>query len=304
MLGVTSHAEVYSNEPGVVRGGENPGIGQKTAREAGDWTLKDLVHMPNPLVRGGFPCYTEAIRTALQEIPFAEHIMSMAPKILLVENDEDHAFLFMRALRQSGLEVEVDHATDGKAAVDYLQSRRKKKGPGGRMPDLVLLDIGLPVLNGFEVLQWLSSQPELGRKTRAIFLTNSEDPEDRKKALKLQAAGYWMKPSSLKGDLEMMENLKQQLLDLKAASSHTNKRTRSSGAKIDKGVGKPQVLGTKQKGIEPPDNFFLNPKGENLRKAILRRPDRWGEILLMIVGIRGRKGQKKRHFGLAGFYLS
>src|SRR4051812_45159275 len=98
--------------------------------------------------------------------------MSTAPKILLVENDEDHAFLFIRALRRSDLEVEVDHAIDGKAAVDYLESRRNKKGPSGRLPDLVLLDIGLPVLNGFEVLQWLSSQPELGEKTRTIFLTN------------------------------------------------------------------------------------------------------------------------------------
>jgi CheY-like chemotaxis protein len=200
----------------------------------------------------------------------------------------------------------VDHAADGTAAVRYLESRRKKDSASGRLPDLVLLDIGLPGLNGFEVLQWLSSQPELGKNTRAIFLSNSVNPEHEQEARKLHAAGYWMKPASLKAESELMENLKKQLLDLKAAArgEKASAAWECPHVKVGERASEADASVSKRKVVQPEKDFFLDPKGENLRKAILRKPERLGEILLLIVAIRGRKGRKKRHFGLAGFYLS
>ncbi|HUR47495.1 MAG TPA: response regulator [Candidatus Saccharimonadales bacterium] len=138
--------------------------------------------------------------------------MNTSRKILLVEDNADHVYLFMRALRTSGLDIEVDHVPDGREAVNYLSSRIHETAENSaQLPKLLLLDIKLPIMTGFDVLHWLSLNPAVSRKTSAILLTTSEDPEDKEKARRLRARDYWIKPPNMQGYAQLMSNLKEQL---------------------------------------------------------------------------------------------
>jgi DNA-binding response OmpR family regulator len=106
------------------------------------------------------------------------------PFVLLVEDSDDDAFFFQRALRQSGFGGRFAHAPDGEAAVTALRAGR---------PDLVFLDLKIPRLTGFEVLAWIGTQnfePPLD----IAVLSGSEHPGDVSRAMGLGASAYYVKP--------------------------------------------------------------------------------------------------------------
>jgi CheY-like chemotaxis protein len=135
--------------------------------------------------------------------------MKDTPRILLVEDREDDVLLFMRALRKSGMKVEVDVAENGVAAIEYLEIRKSNpRAPEAPLPVVVLLDINMPVVNGFEVLEWIQSNPEISQETRSVFLTSSDALADHERAKALKVEDYWLKPNSQEGYSELMESLK------------------------------------------------------------------------------------------------
>jgi DNA-binding response OmpR family regulator len=97
-------------------------------------------------------------------------------RILLVEDDVDHASLTIRALKKSGIANPVVVAADGQAAVDFLSDA------GNALPILILLDLKLPKIEGLEVLRRLRGA-ERTRRIPVVILTSSDDERDR-------AAGY------------------------------------------------------------------------------------------------------------------
>lgn len=122
---------------------------------------------------------------------------SMAPMprrtILHVEDSDDDAFLFDRALSRAQLVAQLQRVQDGRQAVDYL------KGVGSYadrslfpLPELMLLDLKLPQMDGFEVLAWARSQP--GFADLPVFVLSSSDlPEDILRARELGAQAYFVK---------------------------------------------------------------------------------------------------------------
>lgn len=114
------------------------------------------------------------------------------PQLLLVEDNEDDVFLMRRALRASTGNVSLHVVSDGQEALDYLQGAgqyadRDLYPP----PDLVFLDLKLPYVHGFEVLEWVQSNaPHLA----VIVLTSSPEERDRGKAERLGARSYMVKP--------------------------------------------------------------------------------------------------------------
>jgi DNA-binding response OmpR family regulator len=106
-------------------------------------------------------------------------------KILVVDDDPDLRALVSYALRQAGyLAVE---AGDGRAALELCERER---------PDLVVLDVNLPLVDGFEVLRRLRAQPGPARGPRVLMLTVRSNEEDEVKGLDLGADDYLTKPFS------------------------------------------------------------------------------------------------------------
>ena len=115
-----------------------------------------------------------------------------ALRILLVEDDDDHVFLIRRALADvEGVDVAIEVAGDGEQAVERLA--RSRFEPGGR-PQLVLLDLKMPRMDGLEVLRQLRAD-EATRGLPVVVLTSSERPEDREDAVALGASWFLCKPT-------------------------------------------------------------------------------------------------------------
>lgn len=109
-----------------------------------------------------------------------------APSILLAEDSEDDAFFFQRALKKSSVVCGFIHAGNGKIAIEALQ----KANPP---PILIFLDLKMPVMSGFDVLEWLKASA-LEAKPRVVILSGSNDQADRERALSLGASDYLVKP--------------------------------------------------------------------------------------------------------------
>jgi DNA-binding response OmpR family regulator len=139
-------------------------------------------------------------------------VSSDKTRILLVEDSEDDAFFFDLALKRSAWPCDRTHMVDGGQAVHYLEDSRKS----GSLPDLVFLDLKLPVLTGFEVLEWIAAQnfrPQL----RVVILSGSDHQADIVRARELGASDYLVKPVSV-------DELKKRLSALPSGPQFDNSR--------------------------------------------------------------------------------
>ena len=122
--------------------------------------------------------------------------MQEQPPILVAEDDEDDFLFLRRAIRQAGVQNPILRFRDGDELVKFLQQLPVSEADSSvHTPWLLLLDITMPVMNGFEVLQWLGSHTGL-LKVRTVMLSGSYRTEDIQRALALGAADYLMKPIS------------------------------------------------------------------------------------------------------------
>jgi CheY-like chemotaxis protein len=113
------------------------------------------------------------------------------PLILLVEDNADHAFLATEAFAEVADGVQIAHVGHGEEALDFL--RRQGRHAAARRPDLVLLDINMPRMNGFELMEAISGDPEL-KSLVVVALTTSDDREDVRRMYELGCRSYLRKP--------------------------------------------------------------------------------------------------------------
>ncbi len=115
------------------------------------------------------------------------------PCILHVEDDPNDALFVRMALEKLTPPPRVDWVKDGQEALDYLGAAGvHKRRAGQALPNLVLLDLKLPRLNGFEVLNWIRAQPGL-QALPVVVLSGSSIIEDKQRALNLGATVYFVK---------------------------------------------------------------------------------------------------------------
>jgi CheY-like chemotaxis protein len=138
--------------------------------------------------------------------------MPSAVNILIAEDQETDAYLMKWAFKKVGLEHNFAHVIDGQQTVDYLSGTApysdRDKFP---FPDLLLLDLKMPRLTGFDVLSWLKANPSLNRFP-VVVLTSSDLPADIQKAQELGAADYRVKPSGLDGMVRLALEIDQKWL--------------------------------------------------------------------------------------------
>ncbi|MCA9557242.1 MAG: response regulator [Myxococcales bacterium] len=129
----------------------------------------------------------------------------MKPTLLVVEDDPDHAFLVLRALDRLGVSGEqVTHVMDGQAALDVLE--------GGLDPDLILLDLRLPKIDGLEVLARLKADPDRNR-IPVVMLTTSRAEADVARAYAHHVNSYLVKPPRLDALRALMAQVVQYWLE-------------------------------------------------------------------------------------------
>jgi len=114
-------------------------------------------------------------------------------KILLVEDNPDDVKLTLRALKKHKILNEVVVAGDGVEALDYLFCKGKYCDREKLMPQVVLLDLKMPKMDGLEVLQSIRSD-ERTKLLPVVVLTTSSEDRDRIESYKLGANSYIRKP--------------------------------------------------------------------------------------------------------------
>lgn len=108
--------------------------------------------------------------------------------IILIEDDQDDIFFFLRSLSAAGFPKQCIHVFDGNSVRSYLEAH-------ARQPHLVFLDLKMSRVNGFEFLEWLSNQ-SFRSFIEIVVLSGSNSPDDFREASALGALDFLPKPLS------------------------------------------------------------------------------------------------------------
>ena len=109
-------------------------------------------------------------------------------KYLMVEDNKDHAFIVMNTIKKLDPQSSITHLSNGEEAISYLADIKDEN-----YPDIILLDIKMPIKNGFDVLAYIRSQEEL-RHLPVIMLSTSSQNKEIKDSYKMGANTYLTKP--------------------------------------------------------------------------------------------------------------
>jgi CheY-like chemotaxis protein len=127
--------------------------------------------------------------------------------ILLVDDDEDDLFFAERALQKSRLPNNTYSVHDGLELLDYLHKRGKYAKADLPLPDLILLDLNMPKMNGKEALKAIRAQPKLAHLPVILFTTSGAE-QDILASYRLGANSYIKKPGDFNGLVHVMDELK------------------------------------------------------------------------------------------------
>jgi CheY-like chemotaxis protein len=127
-------------------------------------------------------------------------------RVLLVEDDPDHAELVRRGLEEYGSRLQLTHVADGESALEYLKDRGPRSTPG--RPHLILLDLRLPRMDGLELLREIKATPDLA-DIPCVVLTTSRAEGDMVKAYRLHANSYLVKPADHRRFVELMAGIER-----------------------------------------------------------------------------------------------
>ncbi|MEV0136107.1 response regulator [Dactylosporangium sp. NPDC050688] len=116
---------------------------------------------------------------------------SLPIEVLLVEDDPGDVLMTQEAFEEHKVRNKLNVVHDGEEALAYL--RREGPHAGAPRPDLILLDLNLPRVDGRQVLQAIKEDPEL-RRIPVVVLTTSQADEDILRSYSLHANAYVTKP--------------------------------------------------------------------------------------------------------------
>lgn len=113
--------------------------------------------------------------------------------LLLIEDERDHADVVVRALRKAGIEVEIVVARDGQEAIEMLGLDLPEHEPAETiLPRAIFLDLKMPRVDGWEVLQRLRASPRMAA-VPVVVLSGSDRPQDIQRSYALGANSFLLK---------------------------------------------------------------------------------------------------------------
>lgn len=122
-------------------------------------------------------------------------------RVLVIDDDELDRFVIRRSFNALGTPVELIEVADSRQAVDAITAHQ---------PDVTLLDIQMPNMDGFDVLDELGKRVDESSATRRVMmLSSSSRQDDRQRALELGATDYRTKPSTLNDYIKLAEDIRQ-----------------------------------------------------------------------------------------------
>lgn len=140
--------------------------------------------------------------------------------ILLVEDNEGDVVLTTEALKSGTVANRISVARDGREAMDFMSLAIDAPD---QMPDLILLDINLPKVNGHEVLKFLKAD-EKYRKVPVIMLTTSSSQSDIQKSYRKHANCYITKPVELGDFFSSIASIEEFWFSIAQLPSYTSGR--------------------------------------------------------------------------------
>lgn len=129
-----------------------------------------------------------------------EHSSDSNGLILLVEDDPNQVLFIRRSFNKVHIPNPLHVVTNGQDAIVYMAN------PTNPPPALVLLDLLVPRIRGFKVLEWMRSRPEL-KDIPVAVVTSSIEPMDRRKADQLGVVAYLLKPVFPEGLKELLDTV-------------------------------------------------------------------------------------------------
>jgi len=140
--------------------------------------------------------------------------------ILLIEDNPEDVEMIQKALENGKVLHDLQVVTDGFEALDYLRGESADiKNP---RPDLILLDLTLPLMDGWKVLEDIKTDPNL-RRIPVVVLTNSLAEEETLRAYDLHANSYIIKPMNVEQFFEVIKKISQFWLSVVMLPSSTQK---------------------------------------------------------------------------------
>ena len=126
--------------------------------------------------------------------------------IVMVEDDMGHAKLIEKNLRRAGIMNEIVHIDNGRKAADYLLGRGEHAGKRQAAPMLILLDLNLPELDGFQILEMIKNDSET-KLVPVIILTTTDNPREVERCYALGCNVYVTKPVEYEAFAESIRKL-------------------------------------------------------------------------------------------------
>jgi len=125
--------------------------------------------------------------------------------IILIEDNRDEQEIILAALGRAHPGMQVESFSSGEDALDFLQ-RDSPSRPEARSPKIILLDLKMPMVDGFEVLKRLRANPRTATHPVVVF-TSSREPRDVEASYRLGANGYVCKPVGFLKMVDLMRTL-------------------------------------------------------------------------------------------------
>jgi CheY-like chemotaxis protein len=162
--------------------------------------------------------------------PTTIETMNTAASILLAEDREEDVILIQKSFQRAAISNPLFIVRDGEEGINYLSGiGRYADRNQFPLPALFLLDLKMPGTDGFDVLRWISTQPNL-KSLRVVVLTSSEAIRDVELAYKVGASSFLVKPMDFSGTVDVVKETVHYWLgrNMTSGPSATNKQKTNS----------------------------------------------------------------------------